>query len=499
MIEKETYASLCELAKTTVFEHEIDINSFHTPESFDLKPLNERLTSALYVLLQLIKEEEGEIERLDGRLIDKLINRIDDVISEQVDVILQNKMFKKIESLWRGLEFLIKKTDSDANTFIHLLDVDRNELKVDFEECLTLSESALYQAVYMSEYDMPGGEPYAAIISPYQFGSSQEDIQLLSQIAKVAESAHCPFIGNVGAEFFKKQHISDITKINDLSQYMEKSEFIKWNALRKKESSRYIGLVLPQFVVRLSYEEMGEEKGFQFSKMRSRVEESDYVWGAGSFAFAANLCRSFKTHGWCVNIIGAESGGKVEDLSIPSIDLGCGKVSHIPTETLLSESKELALAELGFIPLSYYKNSDYACFFSANSIQSPEEYDDYQTSADARINARLPYIFLSSRLAHYIKVIQREQIGSNKNRLTLEQELNKWLKGLITKMNDPSPDVVASHPLKEGYINVKAVAGKPGYYYMTLSVMPHFQIEGINVRLSLQSELPGSNDVKEES
>uniref|UniRef100_UPI0025811663 type VI secretion system contractile sheath domain-containing protein n=1 Tax=Pseudoalteromonas sp. TaxID=53249 RepID=UPI0025811663 len=127
-------------------------------------------------------------------------------------------------------------------------------------------------------------------------------------------------------------------------------------------------------------------------------------------------------NGWSVNIRGPQSGGKVENLPLHSFEAGKGSETKIPTEVLISETKELEFANQGFIPLSYYKNSDFACFFSANSAKKPQLLETDEATANDRINSRLPYIFLVSRIAHYLKVLQRENIGSNKPRNDLEQQ-----------------------------------------------------------------------------
>lgn len=205
---------------------------------------------------------------------------------------------------------------------------------------------------------------------------------------------------------------------------------------------------------------------------------------------AANLTRSFAKYGWMLNIRGAESGGKIEKLLVHHYDVGRGLQAKIPTEIVIPETREFEYANLGFIPLSYYKNSDNACFFSVNSIQKPQEYSTKEATANGRINARLPYVFLSSRLGHYLKVMQRENIGSNKNRMELEAELNQWLQTLITKMNNPGPDLVATHPLRDGKIVVEDISDNPGFFKVSMSILPHFQIEGVDVQLSLVSKLP---------
>jgi type VI secretion system protein ImpC len=202
------------------------------------------------------------------------------------------------------------------------------------------------------------------------------------------------------------------------------------------------------------------------------------------------MVESFVTNGWCVQIRGPESGGKVENLPIHNFDVGKGTELKIPTEILIPETREFEFANQGFIPLSYYKGRNYACFFSANSAQKPEEYDSADATANCRINSRLPYIFLTSRLAHYLKVLQRENIGASKSASDLEQELNSWIKSLVTQMKNPGPELAATHPLSYGEVKVAENEDNPGFFKVSLAVVPHFQVEGIDVNLSLVSKLP---------
>jgi type VI secretion system protein ImpC len=272
---------------------------------------------------------------------------------------------------------------------------------------------------------------------------------------------------------------------------MEKSEFLKWNSFRQTEDSRYVGLMLPRFMLRLPYgPDTLPVRDFNYMENVKGTDHDKYLWGNSSFAFAANMIRSYVDNGWCVQIRGPESGGKVEDLPVHIYDVGKGNQMKIPTEILIPETREFEFAQEGFIPLSFYKNRNYACFFSANSTQKPAEYDDPAVTANMRINSRLPYIFLVSRIAHYLKVIQRENIGSTKNKVVLQNELNAWITGLVTEMNDPGPELISTHPLKAAEVSVNEIEDNPGFFRVNLSVMPHFQIEGIDINLSLVSQMP---------
>ena len=202
------------------------------------------------------------------------------------------------------------------------------------------------------------------------------------------------------------------------------------------------------------------------------------------------MIRSFMRDGWCVQIRGPESGGKVDNLPVHLYDVGKGKQMKIPTEVPISETLEFECANLGFMPISHYQGKDFAVFFSANSSKKPEVYDDPNATANSRINARLPYIFLASRISHYLKVIQRENIGAAKNAQEIERDLNDWLQGLVTKMENPSAEQVAKYPLRDAAVKVMELDDNPGFFRVETAIKPHFQIEGMDISLSLVGKLP---------
>ena len=314
---------------------------------------------------------------------------------------------------------------------------------------------------------------------------------LLGNVSKVAASAHAPFLGAVGPQFFGKESMEDWKKIPDLSAYMELADFTKWNALRDTEDSRYLGLTFPRYLLRLPYgPDTVPVKTFNYQEEVSGADHDRYLWGNSSFAFASNMVRAFQRDGWSVQIRGPQSGGKVDDLPVHLYDVGKGKQAKIPTEVPISETLEFEAANLGFMPLSHYQGRDFAAFFSANSTQRPKLYDDDAATANSRINARLPYIFLASRIAHYLKVLQRENIGATKDAAKIEGELNRWLKGLVTEMENPSQAQVAKYPLKAAEVKVVELDDNPGFFRVQTAIKPHFQIEGMDISLSLVGKMP---------
>jgi type VI secretion system protein ImpC len=472
-------------------ETKIDISGFKNAESLAESKANERIGAALAFFVDSIVRSGHSVDKIDKTVLDHHIAEIDRKLSLQLDEILHHPSFQKLESAWKSLKFLVDRTDFKKNVKIDLLDIPKEELAEDFEDAPETIQSGMYKHVYTEEYDTPGGEPYGTIVSNFEFTSGPSDIALLQEISKVSAACHCPFLCSASPKFFGKDNVQDLTKIQDLHSYMEKTEFLKWNSFRQTEDSRYVGLTLPRFLLRLPYgPESAPVKEFNYTEGVTGEMHDKYLWGNASFAFAANMVKSHMENGWCVQVRGPESGGKVEDLPVHFYDVGKGSQAKIPTEILIPETREFEFAQEGFIPLSFYKNRDYACFFSANSSQKPQEYDDPMITANMRINSRLPYIFLVSRIAHYLKVIQRENIGSTKNSKVLQDELQTWISNLVTVMNNPGPDLIATHPLKAANVSVSEIADNPGFFRVNLSVMPHFQIEGIDINLSLVSQMP---------
>ena len=475
----------------TAPEAPVGIGEFDDVQKNADKPRGAMVAAALRVFVDAVHDLEGPVQKVDKNLIDSMIAQLDHKLSEQLDAIMHHETFQKLESSWRSLKFLVDRTDFRKNVKIELLNCSKEDLLESFEDAPELTQSAFYKHVYTNAYDQPGADPYSAIVTNYEFENSAPDIALMQQASKVAAAALCPFIASVGPKFFGKESMEDWKKIPDLSAHMNTVDYIKWNAFRESPDSRYLALTFPRFMLRLPYgEDTVPVKAFNYNEDVTGEDHDKYLWGNASFSFAANMVQAYVRDGWSVQIRGPQSGGKVADLPVHLYDVGKGKQMKIPTEVPISETLEFECANLGFIPLSIYEGKDFACFFSANSTQSPILYDDPEATANSRINARLPYVMLGSRIAHYLKVLQRENIGATKDAKKIEEELNKWLSGLVTKMPNPTEEMIARYPLRSGQVFVQDLEDNPGFYRVEMAIMPHFQIEGMDINLSMVSKMP---------
>jgi type VI secretion system protein ImpC len=312
-------------------------------------------------------------------------------------------------------------------------------------------------------------------------------------MAKIAAASHAPFIAGASPTTLQMDSWRELSNPRDLTKIFENSEYAAWRSLRESEDSRYIGLAMPRFLARLPYgAKTNPVEAFEFEEDVEGADHNRYVWANSAYAMATNITRAFKLYGWCTTIRGVESGGSVPNLPVHSFPTDDGGVDmKCPTEIAISDRREAELAKNGFMPLLHRKNSDFAAFIGAQSLQKPAEYDDPDATANANLAARLPYLFACARFAHYLKCIARDKVGSFKERSDMERFLSDWIKGYVLgNPQDAGDTLKAQKPLAGAEVKVEEVEGNPGYYSARFYLRPHYQLEGVNVTLSLVSRLP---------
>ncbi|KAI0244634.1 hypothetical protein L0F63_005371 [Massospora cicadina] len=97
-----------------------------------------------------------------------------------------------------------------------------------------------------------------------------------------------------------------------------------------------------------------------------------------------------------------------------------------PPEIAISDRREAELAKNGFMPLVHRKNSDFAAFIGAQSLQKPAEYHDADATANARL-ASVCHLFACCPFAHYLKCIVRAR--------------SRWLNDWIMNYVDGDPEI----------------------------------------------------------
>jgi type VI secretion system protein ImpC len=425
-----------------------------------------------------------------------LIAEIDLKLSTQLDEVLHHPEFQKLEGAWRGLHYLVNNTETDEMLKIRVMPISKTELRTTTRKFKgsAWDTSPLFKKIYEEEYDVLGGQPYGCLVGDFQFDHSPPDVETLGELAKIAAAAHAPFIAAAAPTTMGMESWRELSNPRDLGAIFTTPEYAAWNSLRKSEDSRYIGLTLPRFLARRPYGAKSDPvEDFDFEEQTAGADPSKFCWANAAYAMAVNINRAFKLYGWCTRIRGVESGGAVEGLPTYTFPTDDGGVDvACPTEIAISDRREAELAKSGFMPLVHRKNTDFAAFIGAQSLQKAATYDDPDATANAELSTRLPYLFASSRFAHYLKAMVRDKVGGS---LGGPQEIQKWLQSWIMKNYVHGNPAVASEvekakkPLAAAEVVVAELEDNPGYYSAQFFLKPHYQLEGLTIALKLVSRL----------
>lgn len=427
--------------------------------------------------------------------IEALIAGLDKKLTEQVNAIIHAPEFQQIESAWRGLSYLVNNSETDANLKVRVMNVSKDELyrHLRLYPGAKWDQSPMFKKIYEQEFGQLGGEPYGALVGDYYFSHRAADVQLLRDLSRIASAAHAPLFAAADPTLLDMDSWTELMNPRDLSKVFDTPDYAAWKGLRDSEDSRYLGLCMPRVLSRLPYGAKSDPvEEFAFEEETDGHDGNKYGWMNAAYSMAVNVNRAFKDFGWCTRIRGVESGGEVLNLPTHTFATDDGGVDlKCPTEIAITDRREAELAKMGLIPLIHRKNTDKAAFIGAQSVYRPKKFDKPEATASDNISARLPYMFAVSRFAHYLKCMVRDKVGSMKE----THELQRWLSEWIVQYVDPNPATSTEiqksrQPLAAAEVKIEPNEENPGYYNAKFYLRPHFQLEGMDVAMSLVSRLP---------
>ncbi len=480
-----------------------------TPDEFadllqqSFNPRTERAASdvdnAIGILVKEALADQNVIKEDVLDTIEEMIARLDEKLSDQMNAIMHHEAFQQLESSWRGLHHLVMNSETDASLKIRVMNVGKQEL---FRTLKSFpgqrwDQSPIFKKMYENELAQLGGEPYGSMILDYYFDHSPMDVQLLRDISKVAGACHAPLFTGTSPKLLGMEDFDELNNPRDVSKIFETPEYAAWKTLRDSEDSRYLGLCMPRTLARVPYgakTEPVEEFGFE-----EEVDGHDggkYAWINAAYSMAVNVNRAFKEYGWCTRIRGVTSGGEVENLPTNTFKTDDGGIDmKCPTEVAIPDRREAELAKSGMIPLVHRKNTDKAAFIGAQSLFKPRVFEGangVEATAADNLSARLPYMFATCRFAHYLKCMVRDTVGSFKEKRDMEIWLQSWISNYVDgNPGGSSEETKARKPLADAKVEIREDEENPGYYFAKFFLRPHYQLEGVDVGLSLVSRMPG--------
>lgn len=424
----------------------------------------------------------------------KAIELLDEAISTQLREIMHQEKLQALEGSWRGLQYLVMNSETSTTLKLKILNASKQEIQKDLSKAVEFDQSQTFKKIYENEFGTPGGEPYGALVGDYEFTNHPDDIEFLSNISNVAAAAFCPFLSAADPALFGFDDWSELSKPRDLAKIFDSAEYIKWRSFRDSEDARFVALTMPRVLSRLPYgADTAPVEAFAYEEMdpARQPQSSDYTWMNAAYVLGTRLTNAFAQYGWCTAIRGAEGGGRVEGLPMHLTTTDDGDIDlQCPTEIGITDRREAELSGLGFMPLSHYKNTDYAVFFGGQTAQKPKQFDRPEPTANAAISARLPYVMATSRIAHYLKVMARDKIGSFMEAEDMENWLNRWINNYVNASEEGGQEMRAKYPLREAKIQVNPIPGTPGAYNAVAWLRPWLQMEELTTSLRMVARIP---------
>jgi type VI secretion system protein ImpC len=451
-----------------------------------------RAKDILSEFVSQVMEGAITISKNTEAMINARISQIDKLISGQLNEVMHHPDFQKLEASWRGLSYLVSQSETGEKMKIRVFNVSKKDLLKDMEKASEFDQSALFKKVYEEEYGMFGGSAYGAMIGDYEFGRHPQDLALLEKISGVAAAGHVPFISAASPEIFNFGSFTELGEPRDMAKIFQGAEYAKWKSFRESEDSRYVALAMPHILMRLPYgKENVPVEEFDFEEQVDGTDHTKYLWGNAAYALGTRLTDAFAKYHWCAAIRGVEGGGLVQGLPVHTFKTDEGDIAlKCPTEIAITERRDKELADLGFIPLVHCKGTDYAAFFSTQTVNKPKGYYSESANANARLSAQLQYILAVSRFAHYLKSIMLDKVGSFMTRKNVEDFLNRWISNYVLLDDNAGQEMKAKYPLREARVDVMEVPGKPGAYRAVAFLKPHYQLDELTIGLRLVADLP---------
>ncbi len=431
--------------------------------------------------------------------VNKAIAAIDKKISQQLNAVMHAEEFRTLEGSWRGLKYMVSNSETGSSLKIRMLNADKKEIAKDLERAVEFDQSMLFKKIYENEFGTPGGEPYGTLVGDYYFSHLPQDVELLQNISGVAAAAFCPFISAADPKLMGFEGWTELSKPRDLEKIFDSVEYAKWKSFRETDDAKFVSLVMPRVLARLPYSSKTVPvEAFDFEEVpmdqagnSKNLDHDNYCWMNAAYVMATRLTDAFAKYGWCTAIRGAEGGGKVENLPAYTFTSDDGDPDmQCPTEIGITDRREAELSKMGFLPLCHYKNTDYAVFFGAQTVQKPQKYDRPEATANAEISARLPYVMATSRFSHYLKVMARDKIGSFMEASDVETWLNRWITNYVLSDPAATQEMKAKYPLADASVKVEEIPGKPGAYHAIAWMRPWLQMEELTTSMRMVANIP---------
>ncbi|MEI7712550.1 MAG: type VI secretion system contractile sheath large subunit [Rhodospirillales bacterium] len=436
--------------------------------------------------------------------LDRDVAALDTMLSEQLDAILHDGRFRKLEGGWRGLAWLVDGVEQGTKLKIKALNASWAEICRDLERAVEFDQSQLFKKIYEDEFGTPGGEPYGLMVVDHEVRhrptatARTDDVNALTLLSGVAAASFCPTILAAAPVLLDAETFADLNNVSDISRPLRDTDHARWRTLGSRSDMRFVGIALPRLLARQPWEADGTRAdNFSYTEYAPTTEER--VWMNPAFAFAVVVARAFAQYAWPADVRGAETdrvgGGLVDGAPIEPFRTDAGHTwTRMPVEIVWNDRQERELLDAGLMPLSAIPYSEELVFGAVRSVLTPQRSAGPTVTiadANARLSSQINSILCASRFAHHLKMKGRQMVGSFKTADEIQRSLQQWLTTFINGNLNANGETRARFPLVNGKVSVTELAAKPGVFGCVLHLQPHYQLDDVSATFQLVTDLGG--------
>lgn len=296
----------------------------------------------------------------------EVMKQVDGAIGGVMGMLLHHSEFQQLEANWRGLYFLVRELETGTHLKVFLMDVSREELEADLASADDLRATGLFRVLVEQTVQTPGAHPWSLLVGALSFGPAMSDLNLLGRIGLLARQAGAPFLASGSSQLLGCKSLAATPYPEDWTAGPEQEG---WDLIRSLPEARYLGLVLPRFMLRRPYGKKSDAtEMFDFEELDPKPNHEHYLWGNPAFLCAYLLGQSFTENGWAMD--------PNEFLTLH------GLASHIyqqdgephmtpPGEVTLTHTAMEKIMDHGLMPLMSYANSDQVRLTGFRSVANP--------------------------------------------------------------------------------------------------------------------------------
>lgn len=394
------------------------------------------------------------------RTFTRAVEAIDRKLSAQLNAVMHDEKFTKLEGSWRGLHYLVMNSETGTSLKIRMLNISKRELNRDLTKAVEFDQSQLFKKIYENEFGSPGGEPFGLLLVDHEVkhlpGPGSDDVSAIAQLSAVAAAAFVPVVLAASPGLLEVDNFAELAGSMVPAAPLRAPSHARWRALGQREDMRFACVTLPRVLARTPWlDDPGRHDGFRYAEYAP--DAASRIWMTAGYAFASCVARAYAGHAWPADVRGVErdreGGGVVLGLPVEPFATDPGHTWIRPSlDLVLTDAQERDLVEAGLMPLCAVPFGPESAFSAVRSLQSPVRRAGAVANANAHMSAQINSMLCVSRFAHYIKVIGRDMVGSMATADEIERRLQDWLSPYVNGNVIASRDNRARHPLVSGRV-----------------------------------------------